>query len=121
MVAMSDAPYTERPRLPAGIDSEREDLIDEFMSKPFGRHTPDLQALLAHMRGGPIHGKYFLLMTEPHSRWGLARFSATPPLRAELVEDVVFDDIEDAERHVFLLRWKALFRSATAGSSGGQA
>jgi hypothetical protein len=105
--------------LPAGIGPERVDLFDEFMIKPFGRHTPDLQALLAHMRGSSIHGKHFLLMIEPHSRWALARFSERPPLRAELIENVVFDDIEVAERHVFSLRWMSLFGSVPSSPSSG--
>lgn len=104
----SDEPKRNR-RLPERIGPHRLDLVEEFRQKPFGRHSPDLQALLDHMRGSPIHGKFFLLMVQPHERWALARFSREDPLEAELYGDEVFDDIEEAERYVFDLRWQFLF------------
>ena len=96
--------------LPVGIDGTRTDLATEFHRRPFGRHSPDLQALLHHMRGGPMEGKYFLWMLEPHSKWSLARYSQTHPLVPEKLGPE-FDSIEDAERFVFRLRWKTMFGS----------
>lgn len=98
-------------RLPSGIDGSRTDLAEEFRANPFGRHSPDLQALLAHMRGAPIPGKHFLWMIEPHSRWSLAQFSDEQPVRGRKLPDHVFDTIEEAEWFVFRLRWRALFGS----------
>lgn len=104
-------------RLPPGIGPHRTDLAAEFREKPFGNHSPDLQALLDHMRGGPIHGKYFLWLMDDHSKWKLARFSETPPLTPEAVPDgPVFDNIEDAERYVFVKRWTDLFGAEPEGS-----
>ncbi len=104
---MSD--FLKRPRLPAGIDGSRVDLVEEFRRHPFGTHSPDLQVLLDYMRGGPITGKYFLMLTGPHSEWTLARFSATFPLTTETLSEHVFTTIEDAEWFVFRSRWEEMF------------
>ena len=105
-------PTDNRPPLrgiPARIDSSRHDLVAEFRSHPFGRHSADLQALLDYMRGGPIPGSYFLWMVEPHTKWVLARFTESEPLRAERLDEFVFHDIIAAEWHVFRARWKEIF------------
>jgi len=101
--------HSDTPRLPVGINGSRLDLVEEFRSSPFGRHSPDLQALLDHMRGRTIFGKHFLLMIEPHSKWMLAKFSEALPLKTECLPDHVFESIESAEKFVFDLRWADLF------------
>lgn len=103
-------------RLPPGIGGDRADLAAEFRERPFGNHSPDLAALLDHMRGGPIHGKYFLWLVDDHSQWALARFSDAPPLTPEVIPGVVFDDIEEAERYVFDRRWEDMFGAPPRGS-----
>jgi hypothetical protein len=90
------------------IDPRRTDLAREFKARPFGEHSPDLQYLLNLMRrpdrGTPFH---VLVMTEPDRRWTLAVMApgATAPPR---LTNTVFTSLEDAEWHVFKLRWKAL-------------
>lgn len=61
------------------------------------------------MRGGPITGKYFLMLTGPHSEWTLARYSSTYPLTTETLRQHVFTTIEDAEFFVFRRRWEEMF------------
>ena len=95
--------------LPAGLHPGRTDVAEEFLARPFGRHSPDLQGLLDYMRSAPIPGKYFLWMVEPHAKWVLARFTDTEPLAVERFDDVAFEDILDAERHVFRRRWSEIF------------
>ena len=97
------------PKLPLGIDGGRADLFEEFMRQPFGRHSPDLQSLLNYMRGIPLVGKHFLLMTRSNTEWMLARFTEGDPLGVERLPEVVFDDIEEAERYVFGVRWAKMF------------
>jgi N,N-dimethylformamidase len=99
----------EAPKLPRGIDGSRTDLFEEFMERPFGRHSADLQALLNYMRGCPIVGKHFLVMTRSNVEWMLARFTEGDPLGVERLPEVTFDDIEEAERYVFSLRWATMF------------
>ena len=100
---------TQAPKLPLGIDGSRADLFEEFMGRPFGRHSADLQALLNVMRGSPIVGKHFLLMTRSNVCWMLARFTEGDPLGVERLPEVFFDNIEEAERYVFRLRWATMF------------
>lgn len=92
-----------------GIDASRTDLVEEFRRDVFGHHSGDLETLLNTMRSGFIHGKYFLLMTRPHSEWTLARFSETDPLTWQVVEDRRFGSIETAEWEVFRERWRHIF------------
>ena len=89
------------------IDPARLELAREFRDRPFGIHSPDLQAVLSVMRRGPIKGKYVLFMTEPQAEWVLARM-AGDPLRPELIPDQVFHSLEDAEWEVFKRRWQAI-------------
>jgi N,N-dimethylformamidase len=95
------------------LDPSRLDLAAEFKARPFGGHSPALQDLLNLMRSAPIEGKHFLYMTKPHREWTLARMSAAPPLKPILVGPA-FTRIEDAEWHVFKLRWQALSGQALA-------
>ncbi|MCY4632728.1 MAG: hypothetical protein OXE75_17855, partial [bacterium] len=108
------------PKLPLGIDGGRADLFEEFMRRPFGRHSPDLQSLLNYMRGIPLVGKHFLLMTRSNTEWMLARFTEGDPLGVERLPEVVFDDIEEAERYVFRLRWGALFGGLPPSRQSGE-
>ena len=95
---------TAAPKLPLGVHAGRTDLFEEFMRRPFGRHSPDLQSLLEYMRGAPIVGKHFLLMTRSNVEWMLARFTEGDPLGVERLPEIVFDNITEAERYVFRLR-----------------
>jgi hypothetical protein len=79
-------------------------LAREFRARPFGRHSEALQTLLGRMRGEPTPGKPFLLLKRANAEWRLAFMSAEPPLRPVL-SDIVFTRLEDAEWHVFRLRW----------------
>lgn len=90
------------------FDARRTDLAREFRTKPFGEHSPDLQYLLNLMRkpraDTPFH---LLVMTEPDRRWTLAEMAPGAPAPPRLT-NTVFTRLEDAEWHVFKLRWKEL-------------
>ncbi len=89
------------------VDPGRLDLAREFRAQPFGGHTPALQELLALMRTGPIEGRHFLWLSKPHKEWTLARMSDTRPLKPILIGPS-FTSLEEAEWHVFKLRWEQL-------------
>ena len=63
------------------VSSSDSPLADEFRAKPIGHHSPALQTVLGQLTG-----------------------QRGEPIR--LLEDQVFRSIDDAERHVFKLRWK---------------
>jgi hypothetical protein len=84
------------------------ELVSEFWRCPVGHHSPNLQALLDVMRGGPLLGKYVLICRTPHREWILARHGGARGCPPTPVAGFVFTDIEEAERTVFRLRWKQL-------------
>lgn len=83
--------------------SDRLDLAAEFKSKPYGHHSPELEAALDQLRMANPEGKFILLCTRPGHEWTVARLTGDPP-RAELHTDLVFESLEQAEWAVFRLR-----------------
>ena len=92
-----------------GIDGTRQDLVEEFMARPSGAHTPDLFFLLTVMRSEGAASKHFLYMLEAHESWELAVLGDDATFLPVTRTGVVFTDLEQAERHVFELRWNRLF------------
>jgi hypothetical protein len=89
----------------ADLKSRGAELYREFCRLPIGAHSPNLQFVLQHFRKSSLRGKYVLVALEPHRRWQLARLTGVRGDCVRVNEDVVFIKIEDAERHVFRLRW----------------
>lgn len=90
------------------ILSRGKELYREYCETPVGAHSPNLQFVLQHFRKAPCAGKYVLVAVEPHRRWKLATLTGVRGDPVRILDDVVFDDIGEAERHVYRLRWKAL-------------
>lgn len=88
------------------IDPGRLDLAREFRARPFGEHSPDLQAVLNVMRALPTEGKHVLLVERPGREWRLAVMRGQPPMPEP--QNLTFTTLEEAEWHVFGLRWQAL-------------
>lgn len=89
------------------IDPNRTDLAREFRAKPFGEHSPNLQYLLNLMRKPKDEPFYLLFMTRTDEQWTLAVMEpgAKAPPR---LTNTTFSSLEEAEWHVFKLRWQAL-------------
>ena len=47
-----------------------------------------------------------LICSKPHEKWVLGQLTGQRGQPIRLLEDQVFSSIDDAERHVFKLRWK---------------
>jgi hypothetical protein len=86
------------------IDPTRLDIAREYRAKPFGEHSPELQYALNQMRLRPVQEFEVLVMTEPGRRWVLAYMPMGGG--APRLTNQSFDRLEDAEWHVFKLRWK---------------
>lgn len=84
-------------------------VAQEFRDSPFGHHSPDLQRVLERFRGQEVAGKYVLICLEPHAKWMLGQLSGVRGQEIKTFEDAVFTSLEDAEWHVFRLRWKLHF------------
>ena len=76
------------------------------MANPAAHHSPNLQRLLRAMRAGPVKDKYALLTTRPGHEWTLIQLSGARDIPPTVIEDCVFDDLDEAEREVFRRRWK---------------
>lgn len=93
-------------------------LATEFFRKPFGRHSEDLQSLLHAMRAAPILNKHFLFMAQTNNEWVLGRNLTDSPPDPRLDWSTAFSDLEEAERHVFRVRWAEMFGEPIAEQIG---
>lgn len=89
------------------LTADRGDLALEFKAKPYGHHSPELEAALGQLRMVNPDGKMILVCTRPGREWTVAYLEGDPP-RAVLNSDLVFSSLEQAEWAVFKLRWKSL-------------
>lgn len=80
----------------------------EFLTGPVGYKSPGLQRVLNLMRGSGPEGKYVLLCKTPHRLWALGRLPARRGEPIEEIADVSYSSLLDAERDVFLRRWRDL-------------
>jgi N,N-dimethylformamidase len=89
------------------IDPGRTDLALEFRHRPFGPHSPELQAVLNVLRSSQHCQNLLLVCTRPHAEWVLAEKQpgGQPP---RLLPGRVFASVEAAEWHAFRLRWEAV-------------
>jgi hypothetical protein len=89
------------------IDPRRTDLALEFKRRPFGPHSPELQAVLNVLRGARHCQNLLLVCTRPHAEWMLAEKQpdGRPP---RLFSQLTFDSLEAAEWYAFRLRWEAV-------------
>jgi hypothetical protein len=91
--------------LPA-IDPRRLDLAAEFRAHPFGRHSPDLQALLDVMRR-PENCQDLILVSVAPGQWVLGE--RQPAGKAPRLFDAeVFVSREAGEWAAFRRRWEVL-------------
>jgi hypothetical protein len=89
------------------IDPRRTDLALEFKRRPFGPHSPELQAVLNVLRRAQNCQNLLLVCTRPHEEWVLAE-KQPDGLPPRLFSDPLFASPEDAEWHAFRLRWEAV-------------
>ncbi len=89
--------------------AEIDALARDFLADPLGDHDPNLRHLLYAMRSGQAEGKLVLVEVVPWRRWRLARLGG----RGQPVHllEPVFEDLAEAERHVFAERLQAMDRT----------
>ncbi|MER9946244.1 ABC transporter permease [Mesorhizobium sp. M0092] len=94
--------------------SEALALASEFRRAPFGHHSPNLQKLLRMFRSLPIAGKHALLTIRPNRSWMLVTLTGIPGRPMTKHEDIIFEDLAEAERYVFHQRWRQHFGTELA-------
>ncbi|MEI9413531.1 ABC transporter permease [Mesorhizobium sp. Cs1299R1N1] len=93
----------------AETPSEQLELAAEFRRAPFGHHSPNLQKLLRTFRSLPVAGKHALLTIQPNRSWMLATLTGIPGSALKRHEEVIFENLADAEWYVFRKRWRQHF------------
>lgn len=91
------------------LDPARIDLAREFIARPYGIHSDELQRALNLMRGEyQPNGRLITLCMRRHKEWVIGRMGKNPLDPIVRVDDRVFSSFEDAEWAIFKLRWKEL-------------
>jgi hypothetical protein len=107
-LSMLDRTGTSQYRIPDRIEAARDDLVQEFLADPLGRHSDDLQLLLAHLRSASSIPRLVVLRAVTAGRWLVAE---APARRGELPRPLpggAVGSLADAERIAFQWRWSRL-------------
>lgn len=98
-----------RDRLKALITPE---LIEEHRLKPLGQHSDALSRVLNYFRRGEVADKYAIMrQTGQFHAYKIVAFSGVRGAPPRLVDDRVYNDINEAYHAVFLLRVNDLMES----------
>lgn len=98
-----------RDRLKAAITPE---LIEEHRLKPLGQHSDALSRVLNYFRRGEVADKYAIMrQTGQFHAYKIVAFSGVRGAPPRLVDDRVYNDINEAYHAVFLLRVNDLMES----------
>jgi N,N-dimethylformamidase len=99
-------PSSQNPMTAPLIDPSRTDLAAEYRARPFGRHSPELQAVLDTMRRAE-NCQNLILVGIGGNRWMLGeRLPDGQPPR--LFTGEIFTSLEDGEWAAFKRRWRGL-------------
>jgi len=88
------------------------ELVAEFLARPLGPHSPELQRFVAGLLADPGARDVVVLTLVPFRRWALGRLPADRSARVVIERERVFDDEEEALRALFLRRLASRSRPA---------
>lgn len=89
-----------------------DELINEHQKAPLGKHSDALNRVLNYFRRGEMADKYAIMrQPEGFHKYKIVAFSGERGAPPRLVDDVTYDDINDAFHAVFLLRVNDLLES----------
>ena len=89
-------------------DTKIDKNIINFLNKPFSCHNLDTLKILNKLRSASNKGKYCLICIKPFEIWQLAKLTGMRGKPAVPIKNKYFNDLEEAERYVFKLRWKSI-------------
>ena len=88
------------------------DLIKEHQEAPQGKHSDQLSRVLNFFRRGEMPDKYVILrLNEGQDRFRVMAVSGVKGTPPRVVDDKVYDDLNEAYHAVFLLRVNDLLES----------
>ncbi len=100
------------------VDPARRDLVDEYLSRPFGPHSPQLQRLALHLRLAQPAGKLVAVTVARHAAWRIGVFSGRRGTPIRLLDDTVYRSLADVNRAIFMLQWQAASGTAPPAADG---
>lgn len=80
------------------------ELVEEYLQRPKGPHSPELQAFLKTLLGENASRNVIIVNLIPFRLWALATLPEDRSLRIEIERDRSFDSEDEAERALFLRR-----------------
>lgn len=87
-------------------------VIEEHRLKPLGQHSDHLGRLLNYFRRGGMADKYAILrLPEGFNKYRIVAFSGVRGAPPRVVDDKIYEDINEAYHAVFLLRISDLMNS----------
>ena len=89
-----------------------DELIEEHQKSPVGKHSDNLNRVLNYFRRGEMPDKY-AIMRQPDGfhRYKIVAFSGVRGAPPRLVDDKIYEDLNEAYHAVFLLRVNDLLES----------
>ena len=89
-----------------------DDLIAEHQQSPLGKHSDALNRVLNYFRRGEMADKYAIMrQPEGFNKYKIVAFSGERGAPPRLVDDKLYEDINEAYHAVFLLRVNDLLES----------
>jgi branched-chain amino acid transport system permease protein len=89
-----------------------DELIEEHRRAPVGKHSDNLNRVLNHFRRGEMADKYAIMrQPEGFHKYKIVAFSGVRGAPPRLVDDKLYEDLNDAYHAVFLLRVNDLLES----------
>lgn len=80
------------------------DLMEEYLRRPKGPHSPELQAYLKALLADPATRNAVIVNLVPFRVWALASLPQDRSLRVRIERERLFDSEDEAERALFLRR-----------------
>ena len=89
-------------------DTKIDKNIVNFLKKPFSCHNLDTLKILNKLRSTSNKGKSCLICIKHFEIWQLDKLTGQRGKPAVPIKNKYFNDLEEAERYVFKLRWKSI-------------
>jgi hypothetical protein len=88
------------------LETDRQ-FIEEFRSKPVGKHSPGLMRVLNALRNDPSGKQIVLFCRKPFVEWQIVEMPAERRKPLVFEDTPIFTDRNEAEWEVFRRRWHA--------------
>ncbi len=81
--------------------------VEEFRSRPVGKHSPGLMRVLNTLRNDPSGKQLVLFCRKPFAEWQIAEMPADRRQPMIFEDSPIFTNRDEAEWEVFRRRWHA--------------